>query len=501
MDDPTPLRFSPVSDAVGRLDAFDVLVASPPIVLMLARRLGVDSAQLSAALRPQVVTLSAEVPMTSSHGYAANGLLETRASDLVAPTALEFTVRTVLAERLDEPPGPAPAPYLFSEARTSLINPGSDIGTCPVCNAPLAHFRGSDVAATPTHKPGAKHNLGWLRRRTLRAGENQRAIAAAQVLLSWEGTAFVVASGGSAIAGAYIAQLLRERTSLFAAATFPSDYVAAGTRSDALILVSFSGSTPDHIPVIRRARQLGVERIALICRPPTPTLAPELGPGGLVIGYGSARRPSKSERGFVSMAATAAPCALLLAAVDGPAALTPLATPRLSNNPSDLGAVLAGSVVDGREVHVLGSGYARPAMLDLESKWVEGDLGPLTVHQSKDFSHGRFMSLLGSGRSAVPVILSTGIDEYERELMATLQREHRASAGRLARPLHLAAGESSLIGGLDLLLGVQELAAATAAYLGRDLSRPERIDPKGLQLYTWNAPVDDLAPPLDLFPR
>ena len=489
LDDPAFLRFMPIGDIVSRLAEFDALVASGPVAAILTRRLKIERDRLVETLGVRELHVASE-----AHEFRDDGGDVWR--DLMRPDNVELAARAAIARRQHAshlPDGRGQGTHKFGAPLrlSSLPRAGN---TCPLCGSPLSAARNaSRDKPGPAPVIGATHNLGWLRRRMLNAADSS-AVELAQTLLSWEGTAQVVASGGSAVAASFIAQLLRERSGLFASETFPSDYVATGVATDALVLVSFSGNTPDHIPVIRRARELGVQRIALICHSPQPRLGPELGPGGLVIAYGNPRREARAERGFVSMAATVAPCAMLLAASDGTASLAPLARPG-DRGTVRMGRVLGDAVRRNCEVHVLGSGYARSAMLDLESKWVEGDLGPITVHQSKDFSHGRFMSLLGSGRPAVPVMLSVGEDDvYEHELLGALGDEHIASDGLVDRPLRLASSYSGLLGALELLIDVQEVAVVAGSQLGKDLSRPERIDPGGLRLYAWKSLSTEAEP-------
>lgn len=477
LDDPPILRFASTGEILSQVSSFDTVVLSKTVASLLARRLKRGIEDLPRVLE------STEVMVAAGSVDALRDRGGDTWSDLTRPSAVETLAAAAVVERIPATAlrvGPVPELRFDQPVRLSELD-GSAV-TCPLCGS---ERRRPTVRSSRRAAPvGAAHNLGWLRRRALQAADNPQALDAASELLSWEGSAYVVASGGSAVAGAYITQLLRRRSAMFAAEAFPSDYVATATRTDALILVSFSGNTPDHIPVIRRAVELGVTRIALLCQSHQPRLAAELPRGrGLVVPYGNARRPPKSERGFVSMAATVAPCALMLAAADGPHVLAALAGPTPTS--SWFGEALGEALATDRSVHVFASGYARPAMLDMESKWVEGDLGPITIHQSKDFSHGRFMSLLGAGRPALPVVLAVGTDSYEDELMGAFAREHEASAGVVAAPQLLASSHSELLGGLELLLAVQDAATAAAQTVGRDLSRPERIDPGGLRLYAW----------------
>ena len=52
------------------------------------------------------------------------------------------------------------------------------------------------------------------------------------------------------------------------------------------------------------------------------------------------------------------------------------------------------SLEANQSIDVFGGGDSWPAVLDLESKMIEGDLGRATLLEVKDFSHGRFLHTL-----------------------------------------------------------------------------------------------------------
>ena len=185
----------------------------------------------------------------------------------------------------------------------------------------------------------------------------------------------------------------------------PNDYVALGVRTDTVVVVTYSGGSQDCAEVIRRARELGAGRVILVTGAPEPTLAELLdrGQGDLLITYGASQsgHRSRPEGGFVSIAGVLAPAAVWTAAAIGPHRLTEVAMAVEAARHLDraLAERLADSVRGGASIAVLTHGLAWPAALDIESKMTEGDLTDVQLHEVKDFSHGRFMSVLNAGRA------------------------------------------------------------------------------------------------------
>jgi hypothetical protein len=204
-----------------------------------------------------------------------------------------------------------------------------------------------------------------------------------------------------------------------------------------------------------------------------------------VISYGHPDAAGNTERGFVSIAGTVSPAALWTAAVSPRSEIVELARDLPTAVAEDLKAAerLAAAIEAEAPVAVFGGGLAWPAMHDMESKFVEGDLGELQVHEAKDFSHGRFVSVLTPERSQrMAVLFGVGPpSDYEVLLQDTLQE----SAGEDFLPVALLTERPGLPGALELLSRVQFFATHCAQLLGRDISRPEWIPPAGLELYRW----------------
>jgi sugar/nucleoside kinase (ribokinase family)/fructoselysine-6-P-deglycase FrlB-like protein len=486
-----------VVDDAGAGDAFlahviDVLATRAADPEMLSLDSVVDaSRQALAGLQPVLGSVGAR-------GHLPDSL------DLLTPAASNADVGQARLRR-----------HLIGATRSSLLTQGLDERECPICLASLdsrasminSTLFGEELDSTPPpttpvaprrakSKSGSRANLARLMTRSMATLERLEAMDIATDLLDLSGSAYVVGSGGSYAAAQYIATLLETRSQLFPRALHPREYVSAARRSDVVVAVTYSGSTPDIAHVLRRARDLGVPNVFVLTASQRPDLGHDF-PEANFIRYGPprprsgfeldspARRHGTRERGFVSIAGTVLPCFLMAAATYGRAELIGLAR-RLdqeSNDPSvELARKLSKEIDAARSLLCFGSGFAWPALLDLESKFVEAAVCDVQIHESKDFSHGRFMSVLGehAPRPARPAALvSVGRpSRYDNELIEILRKnEHHVGV--------LQSVADGPLGGLELLIRVQRLAQLTAEDLGRDLSRPGNPSPDGLRLYRY----------------
>ena len=118
-------------------------------------------------------------------------------------------------------------------------------------------------------------------------------------------------------------------------------------------------------------------------------------------------------------------------------------------------------------------------MLDLESKLAESGLGTAHIHESKDFSHGRFILVMKEQRASIPkIMVHVGPeDPYESYLQKTLEKK--------CRVISLSTTEHDALGALEILIKVQFLVQKIGEVSGLDISRPASIPSAGLRLYRW----------------
>jgi len=354
---------------------------------------------------------------------------------------------------------------------------------CPFCGDKKT--RSPDLLKRSMPKLGARTNVAWLPNRLFLALERHDAIAQCrEIIRSSTGTAVTIGTGGSYPVAAFLSQLLLMESRVFAQPMRPLDYIRLAPRSDIVIVISYSGSTADCGEAIRCGLANGVSQIFLVTNSNAPSIIGEISDPRLqVISYQSPSNLGKrpGERGFVSIIGTVAPCALWTAAVIGEKAITRFASEVLHPDRWDLGGLatqLRSSIIDRSPISVMGSGLAWPSMLDLESKFVETNLGVVQLHEMKDFSHGRFISIMNQERASEPcVYLGVGNwSEYESLLIKSMSSHPSVK---------LTSFHDGLLGALELLIKIQYFVQLCGEMVDKDVSRPRYIPPAGLTLYRW----------------
>ena len=269
----------------------------------------------------------------------------------------------------------------------------------------------------------------------------------------------VVGAGGSFPAADFIARVLRYQGTV-ARSAFPLDAVGPEQR---LIAVSYSGSSADVVEAIRIFRRTSKGQVVSVTRSLDCEVASSADIAAVHgVAYDESQPSTAAERGFLSFAATAAPAAAFLAATHSKWEQTKAV--------ADIANITAG------DIEVVATGWAWPAALDVESKWIEANLGQVTVHEAKNLSHGRFQSLLSSSRQVLLLTAGTP-SKYSTHLMTLLR-----SRGNLSTVHCSAPGPE---GGLALLTSVQALAVHVGDSLGIDVSKPRHIFKEGVALNKW----------------
>jgi len=370
---------------------------------------------------------------------------------------------------------------------TDLAQIQEDLGsadTCPFC----LQGKGAEKRRCSPRMSQSRRNVSSLLQKTLFVIEQTKAVEQCQNLMKeMKGkTAYVVGTGGSFPSAVFIGTLMSREAHVFAQALRPFDYIRQAVRSECLVVVSHSGRTWDCGQAIKHAYRLGVRQVVLVTGSTKPTLKSLLRSKSQIVSYGW----KSEERGFVSIAATVCPCALWVAAASTPMTILRM-TNRLAEKTNGLTSALdlfrgfSGGDAPPAIVEVLGGGWAWPAMLDIESKFAEGKLGTVRLHESKDFSHGRFISVLHPGQGQPRILITVGRPtEYEKVLRTILHR-----AGNL---VSIESKSSGMFGALEALIEVQFLIQRIAEDRGIDISRPGIRDYKdGLRLYHWRKPLED----------
>lgn len=307
-------------------------------------------------------------------------------------------------------------------------------------------------------------------------------------------SAIFIGSGGSLSAAAFGEYFLWHQSGKPSRAMPPYEFLGL-TRLDpgvAVWLLSYGGSNPDIIAAAEHARRLRVKDCLVL----TGTKGSQLAKMANEWNWQCVVLPGQ-ERSFVAtvgMLAMVSAIAGLLSEpnrsqsleelLDYPNLLDTffrtdrLVRDKLSVFPEDLSSI-----------HVIGlsSGWGWPALVDLESKLVEGGLCTVEITELKNFTHGRYVGALERRRQNKLVILRT---PENAELADFITRKMHRYLGTLV----LSTDYADSAGGIDLILKVLFLADHLAKRVGKDISNP-KYPPEARGLYGWapsnKSSVDD----------
>lgn len=370
-------------------------------------------------------------------------------------------------------------------------------GECPICGS-----RPSSEGILPRPKRTARarsKSLSNLERRQLKLESIAQvgpAVNQCRSLLSSPKNTVVIGSGGSYIAAEGIARLLnyswhedsrlQASSSAIASAMRPMDVVRSPFGYERVIGVSYSGHSPDVVECVETVAAQGADAW-MVTGGSIPLRLSDALPELESVAFGSSPAGSRrsTESGFVSIASAVAPVVLMSCAIADMDQVRDTIRSRMTIDTARNAALVASEFCGGGRggLMALGSGWAVPALLDMESKFVEGGIAPMSISDLKDFSHGRFISLdpRRGVFSGVVLLLYGQESPYERLLQSVLRRE----LGE-ARVAVIRTERSGPLAMLDLLLASQTFSVHVADNNGIDISSPERPSKSWLSLYRWS---------------
>ncbi len=502
------VRYMPVDSLVSALGLFDLVQAPADVASMVARRLGTELGGLTAATggswvvtdgtngihvmsgRDSIHVVAPVAPMIVDTTGAGDALLGTvlarlhhshlhpraasveaiaEAAEVAAPVVAAALSRIGARGHLKDNQRSVPLRGATLEQLRSL-DPSD--GGCQFCGS-------RPVRPRRPGKVGASVNLGRLQQRVAAAVGATQAVRLAADWLEDTAPTVVCGTGGSLPVAELVVNLMNAGGGT-AFVRHPAEYLAIPPSVDRVLAISYSGTNTDISRVIRHAVEHGIRRVGIVTINPSPPIgeAGTLDRRVEVISYGSTT--AGRERGFVSIAATVSPAAVWAAAAhDAESVLAAITSPAFARRRFDeTAAFLMDAAKRGAVVELLATGWARPAALDLESKMTESDTVIVRVHDTKDFSHGRFLSVLERPRPRLLVTVGPRT-AYQERLAKVLSSD---AAGFVAVAIERQGG----LGAFDALVAMQHIATLTAGFSGRDLSRPETIPKAGLELYKWD---------------
>ncbi|MHA2244891.1 MAG: PfkB family carbohydrate kinase [Candidatus Hodarchaeales archaeon] len=227
-----------------------------------------------------------------------------------------------------------------------------------------------------------------------------------------------IGSGGSYVAASalsYIFDFQHKGNSKFLT---PFDYVLLEQKSKPVVLISSGGTNPDIKAAFQKSLELNAQKTCLITSNPSAKLYSMI--KNLEQGENILIKTPWKERGFVSILDLIATILLGARLI-----LSDTWSEEYQNFSSEesLNSLLESAIkrqeayitsnldLFGRErakhIIALGSGWAWPAVLDLESKTVESGLSTIEISDLKNYTHGRYMSLYKEPEGKIVILFKT----------------------------------------------------------------------------------------------
>lgn len=279
----------------------------------------------------------------------------------------------------------------------------------------------------------------------------------------------IIGTGGSFISAHFIAKLLSQELAKPIIVLKPRDvFIYPIKNISSAILLTYSGKTPDILTVNDYLKKNNIKSYIV-------TNQKKDNPEENIISYNS----SKTEKGFLAVAGTIIPIYLFAKSCLKEINLKDFVENSITKWKSELSFEnLNLKIADKPLLIDIFSDYETSATaLDLESKFVESGFGRVTIHDKKDFSHGRF-NIISSFKPDLIIFLdSKGSGKYNEKLYKYLSKEDVSI-------IHLKTNESGISADLDLLIASQFLIQSISEIIKRDLTKPD-YPKRAMSLYRY----------------
>lgn len=280
----------------------------------------------------------------------------------------------------------------------------------------------------------------------------------------------IIGTGGSFISAHFITKLLSQELAKPIIALKPRDvFIYPIKNISSAILLTYSGKTPDILTVNDYLKKNNIKSYIV-------TNQKKDNPEENIISYNS----SRTEKGFLAVAGTIIPIYLFAKSCLKEINLKDFVENSITKWKSELSFEnLNLKIADKPLLIDIFSDYETSATaLDLESKFVESGFGRVTIHDKKDFSHGRF-NIISSFKPDLIIFLdSKGSGKYNEKLYKYLSKENLPI-------IHLKTKESGILADLDLLIASQFLIQSISEIIKRDLTKPD-YPKRAMSLYRYN---------------
>ena len=302
-----------------------------------------------------------------------------------------------------------------------------------------------------------------------------------------------IGSGGSSIPSEYTKTIINNTFGVDIQTMFPKEYLETNTEKYMeylnIICFSYSGSSPEIVQLLNGK----YNKAYIVTKANEEDLKISLKESNVdiskvrIISYNN---QSTKERGFLSIEGIIVPALIMHMLVEKKKKDDILELfkkqfekqkEKVENYFKENMEVLKKAFKKNNIIDIYYDNYTKPIMCDLESKIVETGIFRCTIHEKKNFSHGRFITL-EKYPSDVQIYLKLKKDtKYDNELLKYLKIYSK-------NLIILEADEENDNGILELLIYSQLFIYEISKLIKRDLSNPDYSE-DSMKIYRYNKEI------------
>ncbi len=423
--------------------------------------------------------------------YGSRGYFLRKLDDPNFESAVLRDVEALERKEYDTPP--LDADTLFSTHRSQVLSHG----ICGVCGQPLSKSERTLYESKIDNSP-------WSMASSFKAGSNSQP----PLVVNENDRMYFVGSGASLSVATFGSMLVNHLGKAFSIPTTPYDYISFSKPGSTAILVSYSGRNPDIISALHRARDIGSDRIHILTGDPESNLARE---GRLIANASIHVMPAKvSDSGFVSTQGMLSSVAFLIGLVSKSVdvniekllsffqleKLTQIFGEAKKDAATAVGSIWQSfdEMTDRPHIVALGSGWAWPAVVDLESRITEGAVSTIEVSELKNYTHGRYLNAYRNKGSRLFVLFGLPSDQrLVRFLYEKLSRDFPV--------MTCVSKEDPPVAIVDLLVRELYLSSEISKRLNMDIAKAWHFPKESRGLFSWGPIYSPSSKKLEEFAR
>jgi len=391
-----------------------------------------------------------------------------------------------LAKRIlkDGKSGNSIFPLIGLRDRDRFHNPSrlAPFNVCPVCGTPLSDRSASRMKREIRVEHADLKGIPWCMIDAFYVGKSHRS----KLHDLTRAPAIFVGSGGSLSASIFGEQLVLRITGRTAKALPPFEFEGLkNLQEDTVVwLLSYGGSNPDIMGAAMRISELETRNCIVLTGARTSELTKFAKDHSWHTIFLRAE-----ERGFVSTIGMLAMISALVGIFEPDEEIGKLedffdARNLLSlvTNAERTSMEIAThfpNKIDSAHIIGLGSGWGWPALVDFESKIVEGGICTMEISEIKNFTHGRYINALAHRQNRHFILFSSPL---EAELVAFFDRKLKKYFPQRLEILRTDLPGAK--GAIDLVIQAMILAFHLGEKAARDLRKP-KYPPEARGLYGW----------------